>query len=297
MRLHARVSVACAIALQAIIAALPASASGITGGVITYTVARGDTLSALAARFGVYASTIVTDNQLDPRRQLEAGRRIRIDNQHIVPATAAPDEIVVNVPQRMAFYGDGGRVLGYAVAVGRTTWRTPAGPFTVVRKQEHPAWHVPDSIREESAAKGRPLPAVVPPGPRNPLGRFWIGLSLSGIGIHGTPFPSTVYSTSTHGCLRMQAAPIADLYSRVVVGTAGRIVYEPILIVAIGGDVYLEVHEDVYRRLPGSAHQQAREIAARLGVGDRVDWTIADREIDRRAGVARNVRLAPYATR
>src|SRR5262245_13120422 len=141
MRLRPFVLACCAVALYALIGAPPASADGITGGVIMYTVARGDTLGVLAARFGVYASTIVTDNQLDPRRQLEAGRRIRIDNQHIVPVAAAPDEIVVNIPQRMAFYRDGGRVLAYAVAVGRTTWRTPAGPFTVVRKEEAPAWH------------------------------------------------------------------------------------------------------------------------------------------------------------
>jgi L,D-transpeptidase ErfK/SrfK len=55
---------------------------------------------------------------------------------------------------------------------------------------------------------GRLLPLVVPPGPRNPLGRFWIGLSLAGIGVHGTPVPSSI--------------------RRVDVGTRGRIVYEPV---------------------------------------------------------------------
>jgi len=170
------------------------------------------------------------------------------------------------------------------------------GPFTVVRKEEDPAWHVPASIRAESARTGHPLPLVVPPGPGNPLGRFWIGLSLSGIGIHGTPSQSSIYQTATHGCIRLQRDPIADLYSRVVLGTSGRVIYEPILLTESGDGVYIEVHADVYRRLAATPQETARALAARLGLGNRIDWGLADREIDRHAGVAREVRLKPNLT-
>ena len=261
----------------------------ITGGITTHVVERGDTLTTLAARFGVDAPTIASDNHLAKGQSLEPGRELLIDNRHIAPAHIAAGEIVINVPQRMLFYRDGNRVLAYPIAVGRSTWQTPEGAFTVVRKEQDPAWHVPASIRAESARKGQLLPLVVPPGPRNPLGRFWIGLSLAGIGVHGTPVPSSIYQVTTHGCLRLQGEEIEDLYGRVTLGTSGRIVYEPVLMVASGGDIFLEVHQDVYRRSTTATSRQAREQARRLALEDQIDWMVADREAERRAGVARRI--------
>ena len=130
---------------------------------------------------------------------------------------------------------------------------------------------------------------MVPPGPGNPLGRFWIGFSLDGIGVHGTPFPSSIYQTATHGCIRLQSDGIEELFGRVAIGTPGRIVYEPILMTVAGDDVYLEVHPDVYGRMPTSALQRAHELAARLGLEHRIDWTSAGSEIARQAGIARRV--------
>ena len=261
----------------------------ITGGITTHVVASGETLTSLSARFGVDASTIVSDNRLAADGPLEPGGMLLIDNRHIVPPTIMAGEIVVNVPQRMLFYREGEHILAYPVAVGRATWQTPRGAFTVTWKDEDPAWHVPASIRAESARKGRELPLVVPPGPRNPLGRFWIGLSLSGIGLHGTPVPSSIYRTATHGCIRLQGNNIEDLFGRVDIGTRGRIVYEPVLLTLLDGEVYLEVHPDVYRRATMSALQQTQELAARLGLAHRIDWALAAAEIERRAGIARRV--------
>jgi L,D-transpeptidase ErfK/SrfK len=263
----------------------------ITGGIARYVVERGDTLRTLAARFGVDATTIASDNHLPTGQPLEPGRALLIDNRHIAPAEIAAGEIVINVPQRMLFYRDGDRVLAYPIAVGRSTWQTPQGLFTVVRTEQDPAWHVPASIRAESAGKGRALPLVVPPGPRNPLGRFWIGLSVAGIGIHGTPFPSSIYQTSTHGCVRLQGDSIENLFGRVTVGTPGRIEYEPLLMAVHGEDIYLEVHPDAYRRLKTAPPRYARDLASHLGLDGRIDWSVADREIERHAGIARRVSL------
>jgi L,D-transpeptidase ErfK/SrfK len=261
----------------------------LTGGITTHSVAPGETWTSLAARFGVEAATIAFDNHLTADRALEPGRELLIDNRHLAPAGIAAGEIVINVPQKMLFFRDGDRVLAFPIAAGRTTWQTPQGPFTVERKEQDPAWHVPASIRAESARKGQLLPLVVPPGPRNPLGQFWIGLSLAGIGIHGTSAPSSIYQNSTHGCIRLQSDSIQDLFGRVTVGTRGRIVYEPVLMAVSGDAIYLEVHQDVYRRLPTATSRYARELAKRLAVNDRIDWLVADAEIERRAGVARRV--------
>lgn len=287
--------VGCVALLGTITQSAPGRASEpvlITGGITRHIVERGETLTSLAADFGVDSATIVFENHLPAGRALEPGSELLIDNRHIGPAAIASGEIIINVPQRMLFYRDGDRLLAYPIAVGRTTWQTPAGVFTVVRKEENPAWHVPASIRAESARKGRLLPLVVPPGPSNPLGQFWIGLSVAGIGVHGTPLPSSIYQTSTHGCIRLQGDGIEDLFGRVIVGTPGRIVYEPVLLAADGDTVYLEVHPDVYHRVPIGAAQRVHGLAKGLGLADRIDWTLAETEITRRAGIARRVSLA-----
>jgi hypothetical protein len=87
----------------------------------------------------------------------------------------------------------------------------------------------------------------------------------------------------------MRRDEIADLYARVALGTHGQIVYEPILMAVSGKDVYLEVHPDVYKRLPARPQQVLRDLAARLGLAERIEWALADREVDRRAGIARKI--------
>jgi L,D-transpeptidase ErfK/SrfK len=290
MRLGLVISVLCAgVALHATASRGSEPGVRITGSAIVYTVVRGETLGELAARFGVYPSTIAADNDLDSRKVLEVGRLLRIDNRHIVPTTLARYQIIVNIPQRMVFYDDGDRIFAYPIAVGRMTWQTPRGPFAVIRKEENPAWHVPESIRAESASAGKVLPPVVPPGPKNPLGQFWIGLSLASIGIHGTPIESSIYKAATHGCIRLRRDEIAELYSQVALGTRGQIVYEPILMAVSGDDVYLEVHPDVYKQLSAHPRHIVRDLAVSLGLTERIEWALADRELDRRAGVARKI--------
>ena len=277
-----------------LVPSVPAQASGpapIIGGITTHVVMPGETLTSLAARFGIDGATIVSDNHLVAGRSLEPGREILIDNRHIAPATIAAGEIVINLPQRMLFYGDGDRVLAYPIAVGRPTWQTPRGSFAIVEKRQDPTWHVPASIRAESARNGRQLPLAVPPGPRNPLGRFWLGLSLAGIGIHGTVAPSSIYQTATHGCIRLQSDSIEDLFGRVDVGTPGRIIYEPVVIAAGSDGIYLEVHRDVYGRAATSV-LQVRELAGRLSAGVRIDWRVAEEVIERRAGIARRISIS-----
>ncbi|HLG57578.1 MAG TPA: L,D-transpeptidase family protein [Vicinamibacterales bacterium] len=261
----------------------------IVGGVTTYAVKQGDTLRIIGARYGTDPQTLVADNALPPSAILRVGQRLTIDNRHIVPGGVSPGAIVVNVPQRMLYYGvETDDVRGMPVAAGQRGWPTPIGEFTVVTKKTDPSWEVPASILEEARQRGRPLPAIVPPGPANPLGKFWLGLSVGHLGIHGTNAPSSVYGTVTHGCIRLGPDDIAWLYAQVTVGTPGRFVYEPVLVTADGSEVFLEVHADVYQRT-ASASQLARDLASAEGVMDRVDWVLADAIIAARHGIARRV--------
>ena len=264
----------------------------LSGGITVHTVIRNESLSRIGSTFGVDAATLAAENHLDPRAPLAVGQRIRIDNRHIVPEEASAGGIVINIPQRMLFFSDDEGHLGASpVAVGRPDWKTPTAPFTVITKKQDPTWHVPASILRESAKRGRTQPPVVPPGPDNPLGAFWIGLSVSGIGIHGTTAPTSIYNAATHGCIRVDPDNIRRLFTLVDVGVQGRIIYEPILLAEVHGQVYLEIHKDIYGRLNVEPMQVLRTLAADAALADRIDWAVADAVVAARQGVARVVTL------
>ena len=264
-------------------------AQSITGQVQTITVPPGATLRSLGARFGVEAATIAKDNGRPLEAPLKAGETLRIDNRHIVPPAGAGVAIVVNVPQRILFAAIDAGITAYPVAVGRATWPTPLGDFSITVTEPNPTWDVPESIREEARRSGRSLPLKVPPGPNNPLGAFWLGTSLGGVGIHGTNAPTSIYQHVTHGCIRLHPEDIASLFTRVQVGTRGVLLYQPVLVTVQGDLVFLEVHRDVYKRGPQDPLEYVRARARELGVFDRVDWTIAAEVIRQRAGIARTI--------
>ena len=270
-------------------------ADALTGAVATRVVQPGDTLLGLAARSGIDVVTVVAENGLTNRHALVRGQRFVIDNRHIVPANRGAAAIVVNLPQRMLFFFDQ-TVVGLPVAVGRRTWPTPLGEFQVAMRETDPTWDVPASIRAEARRLGRTLPASVPPGPTNPLGRFWIGLTGGSVGIHGTNAPSSIYGAVTHGCMRLHPDDIAWLFPRVKVGMTVRTVYEPVLLADIGGQVFLEVHPDVYRREPTSL-AAVQALAASRGLTGRIDWAAAARVVALRHGVARDVTASQAAGR
>ena len=259
----------------------------LTGQVVTHQVRRGDTLSSLGARYGIPARTLASDNRMSITDTLEVGRSLRIDNRHVVPDRSATSTLVINIPQRMLFYRNL-EVAGFPVAVGRTTWPTPTGNFIVATREENPTWDVPASILAEMRRAGRSHPARVPPGPQNPLGAFWLGLSRGGIGIHGTNAPSSIYHFASHGCIRLHPDDIAWLFPRVNVGDAVSLIYQPALVTSVDDRVFLEVHPDVYQ-LNAPTLAQVRELAAGQGLTEQIDWATAARIVHLRDGVARDV--------
>jgi lipoprotein-anchoring transpeptidase ErfK/SrfK len=100
----------------------------------------------------------------------------------------------------------------FHVATGQARYPTPAGVFDVVDMQYNPWWRPPPS----PWARGlRPIP----PGPGNPLGTRWMGLSASGVGIHGTPDDASVGYSRSHGCIRMHIWEAEWLFQHVRLGT------------------------------------------------------------------------------
>ncbi|HEX2255881.1 MAG TPA: L,D-transpeptidase [Afifellaceae bacterium] len=125
-----------------------------------------------------------------------------------------PGTIVVKTSERRLYLVvDRHRALRYAVGVGRPgkQW---TGDMRVLAKYVDPKWIVPEEIRHDNPA----LPAVIAPGPKNPLGPRAIALSHE-YAIHGTNRPDSIGGFVSYGCIRMHNADVLDLFERVQVGT------------------------------------------------------------------------------
>jgi lipoprotein-anchoring transpeptidase ErfK/SrfK len=157
--------------------------------------------------------------------------------QHITSALTGNVRLPVNVKEKVAapavtsqsigpvilinretnhltlFHADNSVWRVFSVATGQAIYPTPAGRFSIVVKWINPTWYPPT---QDAWAAGL---SPVPPGPGNPLGTRWMGLSAPGIGIHGTDEPSSIGWNASHGCIRMQVADSEWLFSRVRIGT------------------------------------------------------------------------------
>jgi L,D-transpeptidase ErfK/SrfK len=262
----------------------------IAGETRTHVAARGETWRSLGARAGVTPGVLARRNGRSLDSPLRDGEMMVIDNRHIVPG-ARDASLVVNLPQRMLFHFRDGTLRGqYPVAVGRRTWQTPPGDFSIRAMEEDPTWDVPPSIQEEMRREGRRVLTKVPPGSDNPLGRHWLGLSLPNIGLHGTNAPLSIYSATTHGCMRMHPDDIAAVYAQVTIGDRGRTIYEPVLAAVVDDRVFLEVHPDIYGLVP-DAFDLALERLDRAGAGRRFDPARVRRAVAEREGLAVDVTL------
>ncbi len=106
----------------------------------------------------------------------------------------------------------------FKVATGRSEYPTPLGTFEVINKQANPWWYPPAS---DWAKDSQPIP----PGPSNPLGTRWMGISAPYVGIHGTPNAASIGYSASHGCVRMLIPQVEWLFTKVELGT-------PVFIVA-----------------------------------------------------------------
>ena len=260
----------------------------LVGGRFEYTVKSGDSLTSIGARLGVNARVMAAANGLKPSAPLTPGAELQVDNRHIVPPSEGVS-IVVNVPQQMLFHFDDGRLAQvYPIAAGSRGWRTPLGAFTILTTEEDPVWDVPESIQAEMLSKGKKVLTHVAPGPTNPLGNYWLGLSIPGIGIHGTNAPASIYSLQTHGCIRLNPDDIQALFGAVDVGTTGKVIYEPVLAARVGDSVFIEIHPDVYGLRPDPM-RTVRAFVEQMHLTDSVDWALVADIVGKKDGIAHDV--------
>jgi lipoprotein-anchoring transpeptidase ErfK/SrfK len=136
--------------------------------------------------------------------------------QQQAPAPAAQPirVIVVSLQDRKLALVEGGQVKKvYTVAVGKPSTPSPEGTFTIQRRVVNPTYHHGDR--------------TVAPGPMNPVGSRWMGLSKAGYGIHGTNAPQSIGKAASHGCIRMAKADLEEFYDLIAVGDQVQIIGQP----------------------------------------------------------------------
>jgi len=206
----------------------------VVGYVQTTTATADDTLPDIARRFDLGYEEVVRANPgVDPWLP-GAGRTIVLPTQFILPE--APREgIVINVAAMRLYYfpprkpGELQTVYTHPVGIGKIGWNTPEGQTKVVAKEVDPVWRVPDSVRKEHLDNGEELPAVIPPGPDNPLGNRKFTLAWPTYLIHGTNKAYGVGMRSSHGCIRLYPEDVLPIFEMVPIGTTVRVVNQPFL--------------------------------------------------------------------
>lgn len=235
----------------------PRAPAPVVGSNRIYVLGADETLIELAHRAGLgYAGLAAANPGIDPWLP-EAGRAVLLPYEAILPAATGLG-ITINLAEYrlyLVWEQQGRRLVRiYPIGIGAEGVETREGRFTVTGVVADPTWRVPASIRAE-----RPeLPATVPPGPENPLGKYWIGLSLEGVGIHGTNKPYGLGRRVSHGCIRLYPEDIEDLAARVGKGTAVRIVYQPIKLGQRGRQLLAEVHPDFLGRIDNRLEEVRR---------------------------------------
>ena len=265
----------------------PALYERLGGDEVVHRVAGRDSIEKIARAAGVSPKVIIAMNGLKGRR-LHRGQRLVVSTRHILPITLS-DGIVINIGERRLYWvQQGSLVAEMPVGVGRIDWSTPPGEYTIVSRRRDPVWHVPPSIQKEMKERGKPVKTRVRPGPKNPLGKFWLQLSVPGYGIHGTNAPWTVGKDTTHGCVRLRPQDIERLYNEVPDGTIVDVINQPVKLARLtDGHVYIEAHA-----VEDDAGIPAEDLAERLraaGLADIVDLGAAQRALDDTWGIAVDV--------
>jgi lipoprotein-anchoring transpeptidase ErfK/SrfK len=164
---------------------------------IVYTIKPGDSLVKIAGEFKTTPELIMKSNNISSDKIL-AGRKIRV--------WKAPFNILVDKSQNILILkSDEDVIKTYIVSTGANNC-TPVGTFKIINKLSNPTWFKAGAV-------------VEPGSPENILGSRWLGLNLSGYGIHGTTEPKSLGKQATKGCVRMANPEVEELYAIVPEGT------------------------------------------------------------------------------
>lgn len=199
-----------------------------------------ETLPQIARRYDVgYLALKSANPGVDPN-QLQQGQRVVIPSRHILP-TGPRKGIVINVAEKRLYhytYPEEGPALvsTYPVSIGKSM---PKGSYKVSKRMRKPSWAVPAAVRKKNPR----LPAIVPPGPKNPLGEYAMLLDDPALMIHGTNDPHSIGTNVTSGGVRLYPEDIAILVHRAMKEVSVRFVNEAFKHGYKNGALYFELHK------------------------------------------------------
>jgi L,D-transpeptidase ErfK/SrfK len=218
------------------------------------------------------------------------GTKIVLPTAHILP-DAPRRGVVINIAElRLYLYADTGSVWSFSIGVGRDGFSTPLGQTKVVRKKENPTWYPTAAKRAEDPE----VPAVVQPGPDNPMGEHALYLGWPTYAVHGTNQPWAVGRRVTRGCIRLYPEDVAWVFQQVPVGTPVTVVDQPVKLGRTNGELFIEVHpslkqvdqiEEKGRADPDPLTDQTDTILAFAGDAiPRLDWEVINQALAERRG-------------
>jgi L,D-transpeptidase ErfK/SrfK len=268
----------------------------VVGRVQVTVASKEDTLPDIARRFNIGYEEIVRANPgIDPWLP-GAGREIVVPTQFILP-NAPREGVIINVAAMRIWYfpapekikgksvkrepGEKQVVYTHPIGIGKVGWRTPEGVTKIVSRQKDPTWRPSAAVRKEHAENDDPIPAVVGPGPDNPLGKYKFTLGWPSYLIHGTNKPYGVGLRSSHGCIRLYPEDIEKFFAMIPIGTQVRVVNQPFLFGWHEDQLYLQAYtvleddprdwKNAQQKLLSKSFAQRiqKELEQR---GEKVDW-------------------------
>jgi L,D-transpeptidase ErfK/SrfK len=224
----------------------------------------------------------------------DPGTVVRLPTEHILPDPPWRG-LIINVPEMQLYdftvKNENGEPEVFAIAIGDEVDPSLMGEFKIGKKRVQPSWYVPKAIQAE-----RPeLPAVVPPGPDNPLGPYWMTIGSTSYGIHGSNNEWSIGREATHGCIRLYNDQIEKLFLRTKEKTPLRLLYQTIKVGQRGNTIYLESHPDRYNKDPMREEKVVDRLRA-AGLLEYVDAVAMHRAVEEQRGNPIPIGTLPQTT-
>lgn len=156
--------------------------------------------------------------KLNPGVAIQAGAPVLVLDVNRPPLPKAASITVSEGDLSISVLERNGHVMArYPATVGSEHDPLPVGQWKVNGVGWNPVFkYNPDLFWDADPSDGK---ALVKPGPNNPVGVVWMDLSKPHYGIHGTPEPSTIGKTASHGCIRLTNWDAVELAHLVGPGT------------------------------------------------------------------------------
>ncbi|CAJ1923055.1 L,D-transpeptidase family protein [Aeromonas jandaei] len=241
-----------ALSIQARSYPLPPTGSRLIGELEDYIIQQDEYLELVGKHTQIgFLALLEANPGVDPYLP-KPGTRLTLPTQMLLP-DAPRKGIVINLPELRLYYFPKGKqeVIVLPIGIGDIGRETPEMTTTIIEKTPDPSW-VPGPMVRKSwlEQQGITLPAVVPPGPDNPLGKFAmrLGYGKRDYLIHGTNKDFGVGLRVSAGCIRLRPDDIESLFKMVPIGTPVRVINQPVKAsIEPDGRRWLEVHSPLSR--------------------------------------------------